>query len=56
MTAEIITTPIKTDDPYTEFAGICSECGRWIHWAEPHLVGEFLEERHINCDYAYMTF
>ena len=45
---EIIETPI-TDDPYSLFAGICSLCGKWIHWAELHLVDEFgLEKRHID--------
>jgi hypothetical protein len=37
----IITTPIKTDDPYSQFAGICTDCGRFIYWSKPHLAGEF---------------
>jgi len=56
MDAAIIKTPI-TDDPYSLFAGICSVCGKWIHWAEPHLTGEAgLDERHIDCDKPYLDF
>ena len=52
----IIKTPI-TADPYSLFAGICSLCGKWIHWAEPYLEGEVgLDDQHIDCDKAYLDF
>ena len=54
MENAIIETPI-TDDPYSMFAGICFLCGKWIHWAEPHLEG-VLEELHINCDDTYLDY
>lgn len=52
----IIETPI-TDDPYSEFKGICETCGKFIHWAEVCLMGEFgLLMYHIDCDKAYLSF
>ena len=56
-TTAITKTPIKPNDPYSSFVGICEHCNKYILWCEPYLIGEFgLLMYHLDCDKAYNDF